>query len=114
MLLFSPAAGPATLNSLRVHVFPSRPSLPHGLQFVEMRVASFVFSLAAVVASVKGAVVPAKRCVISFRYLRVVLLNKCLRARATVCNGHAELCNRSYGNTTFLGGANHSQAAYCV
>lgn len=35
-----------------------------------------------------------------------------LRVRATVCNGHAELCNRSYGNTTFLGGANHSQAAY--
>ncbi|KAH9946394.1 PLC-like phosphodiesterase [Epithele typhae] len=23
--------------------------------------------------------------------------------RATVCNGHAELCNRSYGNTTFAG-----------
>ncbi|KAK7448062.1 hypothetical protein VKT23_013818 [Stygiomarasmius scandens] len=23
--------------------------------------------------------------------------------RATVCNGHAELCNRPYGNTTFLG-----------
>ncbi|KAJ6552991.1 PLC-like phosphodiesterase [Mycena capillaripes] len=23
--------------------------------------------------------------------------------RATVCNGHAELCNRSYGNTTFMG-----------
>ncbi|CAL1707846.1 unnamed protein product [Somion occarium] len=23
--------------------------------------------------------------------------------RASVCNGHAELCNRSYGNTTFLG-----------
>ncbi|KAJ7163764.1 PLC-like phosphodiesterase [Mycena filopes] len=23
--------------------------------------------------------------------------------RATVCNGHAELCNRSYGNVTFVG-----------
>ncbi|KAJ7203070.1 PLC-like phosphodiesterase [Mycena pura] len=23
--------------------------------------------------------------------------------RATVCNGHAELCTRSYGNTTFMG-----------
>jgi hypothetical protein len=23
--------------------------------------------------------------------------------RATVCNGHAELCNRSYGNITFVG-----------
>jgi hypothetical protein len=23
-------------------------------------------------------------------------------SRATACNGHAELCNRSYGNTTFL------------
>jgi len=22
--------------------------------------------------------------------------------RATVCNGHAELCDRSYGNVTFL------------
>ncbi|KAH9858526.1 PLC-like phosphodiesterase [Lenzites betulinus] len=48
-----------------------------------MRAASFVFSLAAVAASVKGAILPEKR--------------------ATVCNGHAELCNRSYGNVTFLG-----------
>jgi len=24
--------------------------------------------------------------------------------RASVCNGHAELCNRSYGNITFMGG----------
>ncbi len=24
--------------------------------------------------------------------------------RATECNGHAELCDRSYGNVTFLGG----------
>ena len=23
--------------------------------------------------------------------------------RATVCNGHAELCSRSYGNVTFVG-----------
>lgn len=23
--------------------------------------------------------------------------------RATVCNGHAELCNRSFGNVTFVG-----------
>ncbi|KAJ3862515.1 hypothetical protein EV359DRAFT_45003, partial [Lentinula novae-zelandiae] len=22
---------------------------------------------------------------------------------ATICNGHAELCTRPYGNTTFLG-----------
>ncbi|KAJ7496453.1 PLC-like phosphodiesterase [Mycena latifolia] len=25
------------------------------------------------------------------------------KKRATVCNGHAELCNRSYGNVTFVG-----------
>ena len=24
-------------------------------------------------------------------------------SRATVCNGHTELCSRSYGNVTFLG-----------
>ncbi|KAI0633661.1 PLC-like phosphodiesterase [Trametes polyzona] len=48
-----------------------------------MRVASFIVSLAAAVASVSGAVVREKR--------------------ATVCNGHAELCNRSYGNVTFFG-----------
>ncbi|KAI0356351.1 PLC-like phosphodiesterase [Trametes cingulata] len=48
-----------------------------------MRVASLLLSAAALVASVSGAVVREKR--------------------ATVCNGHAELCNRSYGNVTFLG-----------
>ncbi|KAK7023642.1 hypothetical protein VNI00_016604 [Paramarasmius palmivorus] len=44
------------------------------------------------------------------RFLLVLSLAACLcvvvalpRKRATVCNGHAELCNRSYGNTTFLG-----------
>jgi len=26
-----------------------------------------------------------------------------LRSRATVCNGHAQLCNRSYSNVTFVG-----------
>ncbi|KAI0331207.1 PLC-like phosphodiesterase [Cubamyces sp. BRFM 1775] len=48
-----------------------------------MRVASFLLSAVALVASVHGAIVPSKR--------------------ASVCNGHAELCNRSYGNVTFLG-----------
>ncbi|KAI8975895.1 PLC-like phosphodiesterase [Trametes punicea] len=48
-----------------------------------MRVASFLLSLAAAAASVRGATLPAKR--------------------ASVCNGHAELCNRSYGNVTFMG-----------
>lgn len=24
-------------------------------------------------------------------------------SRATICNGHAELCGRSYGNVTFVG-----------
>ena len=27
--------------------------------------------------------------------------------RASVCNGHAELCDRSYGNITFVGGVYH-------
>jgi hypothetical protein len=27
--------------------------------------------------------------------------------RATTCNGHAELCNRSYGNITFVGTCEH-------
>ncbi|KAI1791264.1 PLC-like phosphodiesterase [Ganoderma leucocontextum] len=49
-----------------------------------MRAASFLLSLAAVVASVKGAIVPQRRA-------------------DRLCNGHAELCNRSYGNVTFLG-----------
>ncbi|KAI0644598.1 PLC-like phosphodiesterase [Trametes meyenii] len=48
-----------------------------------MRVASFLLGVAAVATSVRGAIVPHKR--------------------ATVCNGHAELCNRSYGNVTYLG-----------
>ncbi|KAI0674785.1 PLC-like phosphodiesterase [Trametes maxima] len=48
-----------------------------------MRVASFLLGVAAVATSVRGAIVPHKR--------------------ATVCNGHAELCNRSYGNVTHLG-----------
>jgi hypothetical protein len=26
-----------------------------------------------------------------------------VQKRATVCNGHAELCNRSYGNVTYFG-----------
>ena len=26
-----------------------------------------------------------------------------ISSRATVCNGHAELCSRSYGNVTFIG-----------
>lgn len=26
--------------------------------------------------------------------------------RATICNGHAELCNRSFGNVTFVGAHN--------
>lgn len=26
-----------------------------------------------------------------------------LTRRATVCNGHAELCSRSFGNVTFVG-----------
>ncbi|KAF8345095.1 PLC-like phosphodiesterase [Amanita rubescens] len=30
--------------------------------------------------------------------------------RATVCNGHAELCSRSYGNVTFIG--SHDSFAY--
>lgn len=30
--------------------------------------------------------------------------------RADVCNGHAELCNRSYGNVTFIG--SHDSFAY--
>lgn len=49
-----------------------------------MRPASFLLSLAAVVASVKGAILPQRRA-------------------DRLCNGHAELCNRSYGNVTFLG-----------
>ncbi|KAI0717258.1 PLC-like phosphodiesterase [Cerioporus squamosus] len=48
-----------------------------------MRTASFFLGAAAAVASVQGAIVPHRR--------------------ATVCNGHAELCDRSYGNVTFLG-----------
>jgi hypothetical protein len=27
--------------------------------------------------------------------------------RASVCNGHAELCDRSYGNITYVGGELH-------
>jgi hypothetical protein len=26
-----------------------------------------------------------------------------ITSRATTCNGHAELCSRSYGNVTFVG-----------
>ncbi|KAI3595893.1 PLC-like phosphodiesterase [Moniliophthora roreri] len=44
------------------------------------------------------------------RILHALCLAACLSAsvalpskRATVCNGHAELCSRGYGNTTFLG-----------
>ncbi|KAI0743414.1 PLC-like phosphodiesterase [Daedaleopsis nitida] len=48
-----------------------------------MRVASFLLGAAVAAVSVSAAVVREKR--------------------ATVCNGHAELCNRSYGNTTFFG-----------
>lgn len=33
----------------------------------------------------------------------VVSASPLLPKRATVCNGHTELCGRSYGNTTFLG-----------
>ncbi|GJE97373.1 PLC-like phosphodiesterase [Phanerochaete sordida] len=33
-----------------------------------------------------------------------------VQKRASVCNGHAELCNRSYGNITFLGA--HDSFAY--
>ncbi|EDR03377.1 uncharacterized protein LACBIDRAFT_307156 [Laccaria bicolor S238N-H82] len=33
-----------------------------------------------------------------------------LRKRATICNGHAELCDRPYGNTTFL--AAHNSYAF--
>ncbi|KAH9486546.1 putative secreted protein [Psilocybe cubensis] len=31
------------------------------------------------------------------------LASEALNRRATVCNGHAELCNRSFGNVTFVG-----------
>ncbi|RPD63733.1 PLC-like phosphodiesterase [Lentinus tigrinus ALCF2SS1-6] len=48
-----------------------------------MRAASFLLSAAVAVASVQGAIVPQRR--------------------ATVCNGHAELCDRSYGNVTYFG-----------
>ncbi|RPD78420.1 PLC-like phosphodiesterase [Lentinus tigrinus ALCF2SS1-7] len=48
-----------------------------------MRATSFLLSAAVAVASVKGAIVPQRR--------------------ATVCNGHAELCDRSYGNVTYFG-----------
>ncbi|TFK88741.1 PLC-like phosphodiesterase [Polyporus arcularius HHB13444] len=48
-----------------------------------MRAASFLFGAAVAVASVQAAIVPHRR--------------------ATTCNGHAELCDRSYGNVTYLG-----------
>ena len=32
----------------------------------------------------------------------VVVLNR----RATICNGHAELCDRGFGNVTFIGAHN--------
>ncbi|KAI0768708.1 PLC-like phosphodiesterase [Trametes elegans] len=49
-----------------------------------MRVVSFLLSFAAVAVSVRGAIVPERRA-------------------PSVCNGHAELCDRKYGNVTFLG-----------
>jgi len=47
-----------------------------------MRLAALVFASLSLVSSVLGAP---------------------LRERAQLCNGHAELCERPYGNTTFLG-----------
>ncbi|KAI0684351.1 PLC-like phosphodiesterase [Earliella scabrosa] len=56
-----------------------------------MRVASFFLAVTAAVASVSGAIVREKR--------------------ASVCNGRSELCNRSYGNVTFLGAHNSFAAS---
>lgn len=48
----------------------------------------------------QAAVLPTKRYVTSLsvavRHISI------MDTRATVCNGHPELCGRGYGNTTFL------------
>lgn len=53
-----------------------------------MRVSSLAAGLSGLASVAIGSVVPAKR--------------------ATVCNGHAEFCDRSYGNITYVGGESSS------
>jgi hypothetical protein len=53
---------------------------------------------------VYGAVLPAKRCAHYHQNLRRFADREAWSlCRATTCNGHPELCNRSYGNVTFFG-----------
>ncbi|KAJ8518941.1 hypothetical protein ONZ45_g4017 [Pleurotus djamor] len=46
-----------------------------------------------------------KRCVVPLGVLALthIVLGVPIQRRAAICNGHAELCDRSYGNITFLG-----------
>jgi len=37
-------------------------------------------------------------------YIHIINLHSRYRKRVSVCNGHAELCDRSYGNITYFGG----------
>ncbi|KIK56552.1 hypothetical protein GYMLUDRAFT_47067 [Collybiopsis luxurians FD-317 M1] len=46
---------------------------------------------------------PALSCILALSAVSGAVATTLPEKRATVCNGHAELCNRPYGNTTFLG-----------
>lgn len=70
--------------------------------FLSLRLAALTTVL--FLSHVSGLVIPLDKRFVSFPFFSELATSDwSLKSRDQLCNGHAELCDRKYGNTTFLG-----------